>query len=107
MPWIVEVPVKIALILTLMTLGGCVSTAGPFITNLSVNQNGVLIAEQCQVKYDNFTKQVYVGLCRYAPVDLSRLAEHTPRPSTTAPEAPVSEPEVAPLTGDSEAPTAP
>jgi hypothetical protein len=107
MPWIVEVPVKIALVVTLMTLGGCVSTAGPFIRNLSVNQDGVLIAERCQVTYDHFTKQISVGLCGYAPVDLSRLAEHRPRPSTTAPKAPVSEPEVAPLVEDSEAPTAP
>lgn len=75
----------------LLTLSGCVSTAGPFVTEIQADRQGNLIIKKCLVDHEfngkHFT--IETGPCNSFLLPLAELK----RSPDTSPAAPVSVPE--------------
>ena len=84
------------------TLGlfGCVSTAGPFVTDIQADAEGNLIIEKCLLQLDSYPDHstVSTGTCRSFLLKLSTL-KRAPAPVESAP-APA--PDAAPAKADAE-----
>jgi hypothetical protein len=71
----------LAVLLALPTIG-CVSRAGPFVTNISSAGNGRLYVQRCYVEYSDTGKEISNQDCREEIVDLNappRTASAEPR----------------------------
>ena len=58
---------KLLLILSGFFLSAC-TTAGPFITNISQNKDGILTIEKCQVEHNAFTGAISTINCTSSKV---------------------------------------
>jgi hypothetical protein len=52
----------LALVLALSAIG-CVSHAGPFVTNVRYDGNGSLIVDRCTADFNSFTNDISTGDC--------------------------------------------
>jgi len=57
-----------------LLLAGCVSTAGPFVTNISSDGHGGLVVEKCMVSFNEFTSTVSNGDCTSTTIVLRDTA---------------------------------
>ncbi len=51
------------LLVSLLLLSGCATTAGPFVTNINTNSHGDLTVEKCMVKFDPWMSTVNNSDC--------------------------------------------
>jgi len=66
--------IKLFLFMGACILGtGCVSTAGPFVTNISSDGRGGLVVEKCMVTYNDFNSTLENGDCTSTTIVLSEL----------------------------------
>ena len=79
----------------LLALSGCVSMAGPYVTDIHANEHGDLIIEKCDVEssYNGQFSSIRTGRCSSF---LLKLSEVKRGPKTTPEIAPETPPEVPP-----------
>lgn len=63
----------------LLATTGCVSTAGPFITNVLPAGDGRVSIEKCKVNYNKFSNTISMGQCDTITVELVSVAQRQPR----------------------------
>ena len=76
----------------LITLTGCITTAGPFVTNIEADADGNLIIEKCLVEHQSNGNHnsISTGACRSFLLKLSGLKRE---PQGVVPQAPPEAPE--------------
>ena len=71
--------------LALAVLGSCVSTAGPFVTNISTARSGVIVVEKCMAEFNSFTDSVSTRDCNVHEVEVSGTSGSlSPKPEQRA-----------------------
>lgn len=63
---------KLLAIIATLTLTGCASNAGPFITNISPDGKGGINVDKCMVKYDRMLAVVEASDCKQNNIVLPR-----------------------------------
>lgn len=53
----------VAVVTIMIASAGCVSRAGPFVTNVSAGPNGTWAVERCTVEYNPWTGGIQTGQC--------------------------------------------
>lgn len=61
----------VSLVITAITMTGCSSKAGPFVTNISSDGRGGLVVEKCMVRLDRTINTVESSDCTNTSIALS------------------------------------